>query len=757
MPFYRHAAPTWYGAGTINPSTTTPTVLGSGESYIFWNVAASGAGGAPQGTQVDSGASRYTFGVAFGENAEALSVNRGFKALFQNTDYLDEVVQADRVRAVTIPVTFATDTTDLTLPADIYLGALGASLTEDHLKNVLRLLTEEGVELVDFATSTLIAPQSCSEATSPLYSAGTEVITFAAEVPAGDYLLLCYERVSYAQASREILRPPYLNALAGLDGRVQQLFSVIRGDTLDLDAAVPASLSVLLRRGVNGVYRSGSTAASVPAELVDYYPAVTETDTAGAGAWFLRDGPALTGLSESDLSAGEHLRDPLGSMWWSRLKDTDPGNGTGIHQFVGGSRGFVVTSATPLSTNAGSMNGAAAIDAFAAFVESNNSHSSDTYTPTKLALPLLCDLQRVTGDDLVTISGGNWFTKTISLVVRSALSVGQTLIEIEWSNPSDLLAPGSDQRRVYRIKEIVSATQIKIMAVDGSDVGLPASLTSGTIIRYYTPTFLATAGSGAVQALKGNLSNAVLDAGVVLMLVPPTASYDAGDAVLFKSAYAGASSTGSGALAFEWGGYEASGGASSAFTYKRLGSLRGDGSIVPTSITSASGTFTTLVAPTAYLTTVSATTLTATTGTVSTLTSTTASITNALPFGLRIQQQRKKVTDLSSVTGTVAINLTAILYENQVAKVVFSGTASLTTITLYPFEGTPGYTFEVWFDQQTAAAQIANNSTTWPSFLKFRSEADKLLTGEVGWIDIFTFNVLAVNKVEVSVRRIKVS
>lgn len=749
MPYYRHTSPSWYGAGTITPATLTASTLGNGLTYLFWNRSSSGSGGAPMGSQVDSGASQFTFGVALGEDATSTSVNRGLKALFENTDYLDEVLQADRIRPVLLSINIPVASTTFTLPADIYLGASGVTLTSGRLQSLLRLCETTGLEVVNFADGYVALAQSCSVATSPLYTEGTEVLTMSIEIPAGDYLLLCYQRTSYATASRTLLQLPVLEGVTALSGTVQLIFSAIRGDGLDLDNEVPASLDVLLRRGMNGIYGLRNVVYDVPTELTAYYPAVTSSNTSGAGAWFVRDGAGLTGLSKNDLSAGTHLKDVLGSIFWANLRDTDPGNGTGLHEFVAGSRGFVATSTTPLSSNAGALEGAGALDMFAAYFESNNAFSDYAYAPTKLVLPLACSVQSVSGYDEVIISGSNWYTNEIDGDILSSLVLGQTLVEVEWANPSDLLST-STQRRVYRVSAILDGTRMRVLAVDGSKVGFPATLTSATIVRYFTPTFLVSGGVGGVQTLKGNSFASTIRKSVMMSLVPPKASYKAADAVPMDAAYFGASDTANTVSALEWGGYEPNWEATGGLTYRTLGYLRGDGSITSTNISSPLATITTLTATTVNTTALTATG-TSTLTTVAISTGTLASVTIAYQLQQRIRR------DINSITagGTTSINLATLLSAKIVGKVTFSSNCTITTMTA-PSLGA-GDVFEIWFDQTSFIGQISSYTTTWPSSFLFQSEADKLLTQQVGYIDKFKCVCMSTGKFAVEVERVKVS
>jgi len=750
--FYRWSQPAWFGATTITPSTVTPTAQDNGIDYLFLNVKASGVGSgtAPVGGQVPEGSNRYTFMVALGEDATSSSVNRAIQALAANTDIIDDSLNEDRVHAVRLMFEVAVDSDTITLPAGVYMGPVGSDLTlTDNLINLFILTDEEGIELV--VAGDPVRVQSCSESTSPGYSAGGETITFTQEIPANTYYLLSYAPFRLSDPSEELWRVPLLPALASVSGQTVVAIAAIHGDGLSWGAPPPASLRTLVRRGLQGIYANGTSVAAMPSLVFPYYGTASTEDVAGSGAVFSRTGPAMAGLSETDMQVTTPLKDPLGAVWLGYLRDTNPGNGTSTHAFVAGSRSFVSITPGVRHTDGGSSDYAPALAHFAAFLEHSDTYGIETNLYTKIQPGAAATVQRVAGlDALVLDTGGDdWFAKSVSGTTRTGLVVGSSLIEVEWINPSDPLTPASSARRMYRIQTVVDVNTVYVMGVDGTPVNFPASLTAATVRRVLTPTFLAGSGFGEFQSFKGNGYADSLEQGPLFCVVPPLISVELTETVSFAAAYFGASARSSGAYALSWGGYESNIAGTSPGRYLRSGHLRGDGSLYTTNIVAPLGTVTSLTVTTLTATTATATTLNATTANISTLNATTATLDTAV-----LRLVKKDYTN-QNVTGTVALNVSATLYAKQVALVTSTGNTTFSTITLPA--ASKGYIYEIWFDQTSAGAQISSYTTTWPSTLKFDSEADKLLSGKAGYIDRFIIQWIASNVGRVTVERTKVS
>ena len=758
MAFYRYRAPTWFNANAITPATAVGTPQENGSNYFFLNVDDLGAGGAPEDGQVLSGPSQYTFMVAFGEDATSGSVNRGLAALAENTDALDDIANKDRIRPVrTLFTVVGSPSNTVQVPLEAYMGNLGASLTATHLQALFRVCDTSGRELYSYLDEQVVLVQSCSPGTSPYYCDGVYTLTLNSFLEPGTYALLHYTRDSFAMSTHELLRTPFLESLCGISGYLQLQLAFWRGDSQAWDALPPpATLFGLKNRTLDGVYsgQANGGTLSLPADLSPFYP-LYDSGEPGSGGAYVRNGPSMVavstfGLGTAPSSSTPWLRDPLGGMWTSYVADVSPQSSASAFKFVGLSRGFVHVGHRIRSKNNVTMPAKApALASFAAYIEHADEYSDTSQAPTYIELPRACNLQRVAGKDLLTLTSiSYWFYKSFSGTNRTSLVLGLTLLEVEWANPSDPITT-DPVRRIYRIVEFKSPTQVEVMGPDGGPVEFPAGTTAATITRIFTPTFLAPDGAGDFRVALGSTNASLLESGPFMALTPPVTSRSVSDTVDSGVAYVGGPTpTG---LALQWGGFEDRIGQPGAGTYRRLGSLRGDGAILPTNIIAPLGTIDTLTVTTGTFfsltaTSATVTTLTCTTGTFATATGTLADFTGTV---LRQVQLQQATTNLS---GTVAVTLND-LNTSQVARLNFTGATVLTSIALPVFFLSTGKQFEIVFDQTSAEAQISNFSTTWPSSFKFENPTDKFLSQRVGAIDRYICKAISATVVQVTVER----
>jgi len=760
MPVYRHTEPAWLGYVSIPIGGSQ--VQPNGQTYQYINVNSGGnpaTGAANAYPKVSGGPNNHTFFVALGEDATSWSVNRGLTALAKNDDFFDDLFNTDRVRPELSVVSIAAPSTTISLLPDTYLGPPGTLLTSSVLQQLFRVCNSLGEETVDILSNQHVLVQSCSLANSPAsgYTSGGETITVSPALVVGSYRLLHYKRTSFALTNREFIRPPFLDGYLTMPGGLRVLLRDLRGDGADWDDTVEVSLRTLLVRGIDGVYRS-STSGPLPHALIsDYFQNYGEKDTAGSGAFYKRDAQAWTGVSNWSLSAGEALQDPLGSMHTVILADANPGNPLTPYGYVAGSRGFVCVSFRPRSTNAGSSSYGSTLGSFAAYLEHRDEHSTTTQTPTRIDVPLSCTLQQVAGEDELTIipSSTQHFSKVISSVNRTSLVIGWTLVEVSWQNPSDPLTT-DEVRRVYRIKEIVSESKLRLLGPDASPAGFPAIARPGTITRILTPTMVVPDGLSSYLAKKGNVQSSVLvERGSLVAVAPPVTTLDVADQVenVEGAIYAGASGTSSSDIALTWGGYDNDISQPTGGKYSRVGYLSGNGRI----------TCPEAVFPLATVTTLNAVTAVCAVGTITTCTITTASINTAsiqalgavsAAIDLLLVKRLRRVESSLNVSGIgVTVDLSAQLTAGNRAVVVFTGTTVINTISLPSVSLSPGCTFQILFDHRTAEGQMVDFTGVWPSTVKFKDPFDSILSAAEDWVDLFTFETLSDGTFLASVER----
>lgn len=703
-----------------------------------------------------SGPNQYTHMVALREDAVSFAFNRGLKALSENTDHLDDLVNTDRVQLTAALVSIGAPTTSIPVPADAYLGPAAHTLNAANLQQLFRVCDTDFTETVDLTSNTAVLVQSASIGTAPdpfAYAAGSETLTANVALVVGTYYLLYYRRTSFALSDRELLRHPALRAHVVVPGSLQVVLQSLRGDSLAWDASVEISLRTLARRGLAGIYASTTSIPSPDGVIAGYYTNSNTANSPGSGAFFTRAGQSMMGLSRTDLLTDSPYRDPLGAIWSSYVVDYNLGDGTGTRQFIAGSRGFVHVGRRQRATNAGSSSYAPGLASFAAYTQHGEEYSVASDAATRVDAPLACNVQRVSGNDELTITAGtNFFTKTISGTTYSALVLGATLIEVYWTNASDPVT-SSATSRVYRVKEIVSDSKLRLMGQDGSAINFPASATAATILRIMSPTVVAPDGYAELQALKGNAAEAILEHGPLRVTALPAMSFALADSTVnVRGAYFGAAYFSTAFNALEWGGYEARSSEAGAYTYRREGRLRGDGSISVPNIVSTLGNIGTLTSADIIndeMVSNLVTTINLDVSGVAAVDELLADVATADILHLKRVRRTPVILDAG---GSVAINLASELVDGNMAVINATSSLTITSITLpTALQLGAGAHFTIVFDQANNDAQI--NSGAWPSDVLFENPMDAYLSGTAGWVDVYTAESPSGVQILMSVRR----
>lgn len=117
MPFHRYVTPTYFGGlpGTHDLINVVSGGVGSGD------------GSAPVNPQKPAPhPNEDTYFVAFGENATSANANRGFAALAENTDFLDDIVHRDQsIPFVSNTVIPGAPVASIALSGDVFVGEAG--------------------------------------------------------------------------------------------------------------------------------------------------------------------------------------------------------------------------------------------------------------------------------------------------------------------------------------------------------------------------------------------------------------------------------------------------------------------------------------------------------------------------------------------------------------------------------------------------------------------------------------------------------
>jgi hypothetical protein len=169
----------------------------------------------------DSGVCEGVYLVAFGEHATSAFANRGLWALGQNTDYLDNVVNAAVPMAVhTTTATAGAPVSSLILSASVFVGPFGTPDTQDERDNLVRVVnaaTGEGNnnELVDSSgnrvKATLVHDGSSNNVVG-LQATGfytNPTVNFSPAIPTGSVYRVVYGRKATLRNQSDRTAPDY--------------------------------------------------------------------------------------------------------------------------------------------------------------------------------------------------------------------------------------------------------------------------------------------------------------------------------------------------------------------------------------------------------------------------------------------------------------------------------------------------------------------------------------------------------------------
>jgi hypothetical protein len=145
MPLHRYVTPTYFGGlpGTHDLINVTSGGVGASDGSALV---------APQ--KPPPHPNQGTYFVAFGEDATSADANRGFRALAENTDFLDDIVHADQsIPTLSASVVVGAPVSSLVVTGDVFVGAAGA-LDDQRTRSGLIALTDgNGIPLHVFTGS----------------------------------------------------------------------------------------------------------------------------------------------------------------------------------------------------------------------------------------------------------------------------------------------------------------------------------------------------------------------------------------------------------------------------------------------------------------------------------------------------------------------------------------------------------------------------------------------------------------------------
>ena len=235
------------------------------------------------------------------ESAESRTVNRGLKALGENTDYLDDLLRRDMAVQTRTEQITSVGETFYTLPAGTYLGRAGFSdvellfrLVEDSYND--EISTSGGAQI-----RALSVTLSGGDTLGGGFSQNPVRVNFNGAVPAATkYRIYHATRGNMATALSDLFVGfDLLTGVVGTSYTGQREIRAIKGGGVAWDAAPLTTLYDLGWGGLNERVRRKTTRdqdADNPG-----HPVAIATNTAGSGAWFSTSGS--TGLAAYDMAA----------------------------------------------------------------------------------------------------------------------------------------------------------------------------------------------------------------------------------------------------------------------------------------------------------------------------------------------------------------------------------------------------------------------------------------------------------------------
>jgi hypothetical protein len=427
--FHRFVDPAYEGAPTL--PTGPATVTFNGVPYNRLNVTSGGTGTGgsafADGSKV-GGPNVGSYLVAFGEDATSSNANRGIRALAENTDYLDDLMN----RPIALPVRTALATASgsvfsIALPAGTFVGNTGA-----YPLDMLFSITDENDNEIITSAGVKVQVVSISGASvGSGFSAGTVTCTINPGIPTGTQY-----RMTYAQRSSLGTLPPDALSFIRIRGAeevsasVEQVFRTIQSPpaiNLAWNAAPQSTLWDLSASGLNERYRRATSTAGSPT-----------FNGAGAGAIITRDGVAPTSRALTNFG-DRNVYDPWQALWYA----DDVAQGGALSGASGGlgsvgflsrtNRAFLRGEVTNNAANRGTSLGS-----FAEYVERQQvvigtSPSTGAGYSTKILKGTAATIGPggAPGSFTVTLSAGNFFwANNLAAQKETAVQPGRDILVV---------------------------------------------------------------------------------------------------------------------------------------------------------------------------------------------------------------------------------------------------------------------------------------------------------------------------------------
>lgn len=454
--FHRFVDPTYFlfGAESFPAAPGGTGVIGP-HVYDRINVVSGGTGGggaANADGQKAAGVTQYTYFVAFGEDGTSQNANRGFRALAENCDVLDDLFRTSTPRPSSQSVAGASQTS-VVLTGDIFVGDLGTSISE-----VVALLVQDTTLSTPYNGGVAISITDLDDGTPGSSVLGGGFYTnptarLSGPLPVGsNYSFIFFTRTSTARL---------------IETERQKIVS------LSVSALrTSVSNSRMLAYGFDEVYRRSLAK-----------PDVFTNDSPGDGATVQRDGKAMTFIPSPQDWTSVRYHDPYLANVVGELAGV--ANQTTIQRAYSGDMNNVHVGMWRVTeTNAGEETTYnRPLASYAALNIRNPTGATFGGVPTYTYIPK--DSPAVLNDtgigaDTVTVAGGLYFRNGSS---DTAMLTGYDLL---------LITRQSGDVEAYVVSSFQTATRVAVRTLGGELPTFPT--TENVTITWAQPLF--TAGGG---------------------------------------------------------------------------------------------------------------------------------------------------------------------------------------------------------------------------------------------------------------------
>jgi hypothetical protein len=306
MPFHRFVSPSYYGGlpGGYDLINVTSGGVGAGGS-AFADAAKIG------------GPNAGTYWVAFGEDATSNDVNRGFRALAENCDSLDDLMRRDlAVPTRTNDVLAGGAVPSIILSGQVFVGVPGTPNTAAGLATLYSILDDNDDEIIDPGTGAKVQVTSITGATvGTNFAAGPITLNLTPSIPTGvTYRVIYATRGNLATMATDVLTTIRIRGAQEIEAGVEDLFRRLHGGGLAWNAAWTTTIYDLAASSLDDRYRL-STTYDVSGLSGG------NLDTAGAGATILRDGIAPQVRTVNAGVTDRTYHDPINACWKADMID----------------------------------------------------------------------------------------------------------------------------------------------------------------------------------------------------------------------------------------------------------------------------------------------------------------------------------------------------------------------------------------------------------------------------------------------------